>query len=86
MSNATLEPVKSRDPIRSGAKASFPEVAPRPSADFELTTEERGLLADPDWITEDEADDIISLRESRSGRKRIPLDDVLKRYGHRVVR
>jgi hypothetical protein len=51
-----------------------------------LTTEERGLLADPDWITEDEADDIISLRESRSGGKRIPLDDVLKRYGHRVVR
>jgi hypothetical protein len=50
-----------------------------------LTTEERRLLADPDWITEDEADDIISLRESRSG-KRIPLEDVLKRYGHPVVR
>ena len=58
----------------------------RPSVHFDLTSEERLLLADPDWVTEDEADDIISLRQSRRSGKHIPLEIVLKRYGHGVVR
>jgi hypothetical protein len=62
------------------------DISVRPSSDFDLTVEERALLADPDWVTEDDADDIISLREAQRGGKRIRLEVVLKRYGHRVVR
>ncbi len=46
-----------------------------------ITPEERKLLADPDWVTEDEADIIIGLRRERSG-KPVPFDEVAKRYGY----
>ena len=37
-------------------------VPARPASDFELTAEEIRMLADPQWVTEDEADVIICLR------------------------
>ena len=54
-----------------------------PASRFNLTPAERALLPDPDWVTEDDADVIISLRRERT-EKPIPLERVLKRYGYRV--
>ena len=49
-----------------------------------LTASERALLRDPNWVTEDDADAIVSLRRLRK-EKGIPLEKVLKRYGYRRV-
>ena len=47
-----------------------------------LTPAERALLADPNYVTEDEADFIIGERRMRQeAHKAIPLEEVLKRYG-----
>jgi hypothetical protein len=54
-----------------------------PASRFNLTPQERALLPDPDRVTEDDADAIISLRRERT-EKPIPLERVLKRYGYRV--
>lgn len=54
-----------------------------PADQTNLTPQERALLPDPDWVTEDDADVIISLRRERT-EKPIPLERVLKRYGYRV--
>jgi mRNA-degrading endonuclease RelE of RelBE toxin-antitoxin system len=47
-----------------------------------LTPAERRTLKDPAFITEDEADLIMSDRAMREGRE-IPLEDVLKEFGVR---
>lgn len=52
-----------------------------PADQFNLTPQERALLPDPDWVTEDDADAIISQRRLRT-EKPIPLETVLKRYGY----
>jgi hypothetical protein len=52
----------------------------RPSSDFKLTPKERKLLADPDWMTEDEADLIISLRRQAEGGY-IPIEEALAQHG-----
>jgi hypothetical protein len=57
---------------------------PRPSSDFNLSEEERALLADPGWVTEDDADTIISLRREKHDGKPIPFEEVLKRSGFRI--
>jgi len=54
-----------------------------PASRFNLTPQERALLPDPDWVSENDADVIISLRRERT-EKPIPLERVLKRYGYRV--
>jgi hypothetical protein len=54
-----------------------------PAGETNLTSQERALLPDPDWVTEDDADYIIGMRGEREG-KPIPLAEVLKRYGYRV--
>ena len=52
----------------------------RPAPDFNLSAEERALLPDPDWVTEDDADAIMAHRcENQTD---IPLDEVLKRRGY----
>lgn len=56
----------------------------RPASDFNLSAAERALLADPDWVTEDEADTIICLRREKEGGKPIPFEQVLKRCGYRL--
>jgi hypothetical protein len=52
----------------------------RPASDFKLSRKERDLLADPDWMTEDEADLIISLRRQAEGGY-IPIEEVLAQHG-----
>jgi hypothetical protein len=56
-----------------------------PSARSNLTPQERKLLADPDWITEDEADAIIGMRNEREGPP-TPFEEVLREYGYRLER
>ena len=48
-----------------------------------LTPAERALLNDPAFITEDEADLILSDRSMRSSRSFTPVDDILKDSGPR---
>ena len=52
-----------------------------------LTRAERALLADPNYVTEDEADWIICERRLRKeGHKAIPFEEVLKEYGRQSRR
>jgi len=48
-----------------------------------LTDEERALLPDPDWVTEDDADFIIARRAEREPGKRASLEQVLLENGIR---
>jgi hypothetical protein len=54
----------------------------RPASELNLTRAEIALLEDPDWVTEDEADIIVSARREAEGDE-IPIDDVLRRFGHK---
>ena len=80
---------KARTPRRRN-----PEVAGRPSqvrpaipADrTNLTSEERELLPDPDWVTEDDADYIIGLRREREPGRRYSLEEVLRENGYKLGR
>jgi len=65
-------------PVRRNGSTA--RVEARPSSEFNLTANERALLKDPDWMTEDEADLIIALRREAEGGE-VPLEDVLARYG-----
>jgi hypothetical protein len=56
----------------------------RPTSELNLTKEEIAMLPDPDWVTEDDADAIMSLRSIREGGA-IPLEDVLKEMRERRV-
>ena len=56
-------------------------VPPRPVEKTNLSAAERALLADPRYVTEDEADFIICERRKRRGGRMIPLEQLLKRYG-----
>jgi hypothetical protein len=55
-----------------------------PADRFNLTDEERAMLADPDWVTEDDADAIISKRREREPGKNVRLEDVLRVNGFRL--
>lgn len=47
-----------------------------------LTPAERKTLADPDFISEDEADGIVSTRRAKQSQRRgIPLDEVFADLG-----
>ena len=50
----------------------------RPVTELTLTPEERATLADPDWVTEDEEDLILTHREE--GKPTVPLDEVRKYF------
>lgn len=58
-----------------------------PAGRVKLTSAERDLLKDPDWIDEDEADLILAMREEKQSNPNdgISLDDYMRIYG-RVVR
>ena len=56
-----------------------------PSEAVKLTAAERKLLSDPDWITEDEADTIISRRIMRKeGHLAKPIQQYLRERGIRM--
>ena len=46
-----------------------------------LTDDERALLPDPDWVTEDDADSIMARRAEREPGKRASLEQVLRENG-----
>ena len=50
-----------------------------PAAELNLSSEETAMLADPEWVTEDEADGILSKRSEHE--PTIPLSEVLKHRG-----
>ena len=54
----------------------------RPISELNLTKEEIAMLPDPNWVTEDDADAIMSLRSIQEGGA-IPLEDVLKEIRER---
>ncbi|MDP2997255.1 MAG: hypothetical protein Q8N47_07195 [Bryobacterales bacterium] len=84
---------------RTNSQAS-PQAGPRrrnpaPAADLRqglpvsktnLTQQERALLPDPDWVTEDDADAIISMRRLRRPGRTYTLDEVMHRLGYDVAR
>ena len=82
---ATLEGVKQAKTARrvstsaSGLHGRTRKAAARPSSEFKLTRKERAILADPDWVTEDEADIIYCM--SHEHEPTIPLDEVAKELG-----
>lgn len=71
---------KNSAPVRRSATTTH--VGARPSAELNLTKEEIAMLPDPDWVTEDDADAIVSARRAAEG-KYSPIDDVLRRLGHK---
>ena len=58
-----------------------PPLPPKRSCELNLTTQEIALLADPEWVTEDEADCIISRRRQKQGGY-IPVEEVLAEEGY----
>ena len=71
---------KAKPRRRRNPELAAQHVAPRgiPASRFNLTPQERALLPDPDWLTEDDADYIIGMRGERQGNP-IPLAKVLRR-------
>jgi hypothetical protein len=64
-----------------------PEAVPGkgiPADRFNLTDEERAMLVDPDWVTEDDADAIVSKRREQEPGKNVSLADVLRENGFRL--
>lgn len=47
-----------------------------------LTDDERALLADPEWVTEDDADAIVAKRREREGS--VSFEEVLRENGIRL--
>lgn len=54
----------------------------RPASELKLTKAEIALLADPDWVTEDEAE-LIQAKRAEATEKAIPLREVLSEIGER---
>src|SRR3989442_8679305 len=58
-----------------------------PASETNLTVKERAMLPDPDWVTEDDADVIMSLRElEASSGKLYSLEEVLRKNGFPLER
>ena len=57
------------------------------SADqFNLKAEERAMLPDPNWVTQDDADAIICKRRERKAGKNVSLKDILRENGIQLDR
>jgi hypothetical protein len=57
-----------------------------PADHFNLTPQERALLPDPDWVTEDDADAILGMRREREPGRRYSLEEVLRENGYKLER
>ena len=57
----------------------------RSSSSLDLTADERAMLPDPEWVTEDDADAILGMRSMAKGGGS-PAREVLKRLGFPVDR
>jgi len=83
---AALEKSRATTWARAKPRRSNKEEAPLkpfPVAKTNITPEERARLADPNFVTEDEADNIICDRRLREGGRLISLPQLLKRYGRK---
>ena len=76
MARATKTSVQRRGPNRVMPARSC--VKGIPTDRLNLTAKERALLADPDWVTEDEADFIVAQRRQGERGKRASLEEVLR--------
>lgn len=75
----------SKTPVRrSGAtsRASYSSRKRVSSAVLNLTDEERAVLPDPNWVTEDDADAIVSMRRKKEGS--VSFEEVLRKNGIRL--
>jgi hypothetical protein len=66
------------------AKTTDAPIERVPAERFNLTTKERAMLADPDWITEDDADAIIVAR--RGTEDTVSFEQMLRENGIRLER
>ena len=58
-----------------------------PVEETNLTAKERSLLPDPNWLTEDDADAITSMREiKKAGGMSYSLEEALKGHGFTLER
>jgi len=69
-----LKTVVKTPTVARAAHRKPPKVVARPSSALNLTRKERAILADPDWVTEDEADAIYAMRHEHE--PTIPLEEV----------
>ena len=65
-------------------RPNWPTIPPRPASELKLIEAEIALLENPDWVTEDDADAIMSLRSEREGGA-IPLEVIKKEIRERRV-
>ena len=77
MKRLAKKPPKNREKSRTSPPVAIPV------EETNLTPEERAMLPDPNWLTEDDADAIASLRAQAEGGQRIPFREYLKKHGHR---
>lgn len=75
---------KAKPRRRRNPELAAQHVAPQgiPASRFNLTPQERALLPDPDWVTEDDADAIISLRRERE--PSVSLEQYLRKRGYEL--
>jgi hypothetical protein len=73
---------KLKHPEQTLRRTALTRADARPTSELNLTKEEIAMLPDPNWVTEDDADAIMSLRSEREGGA-IPLEDVLKEIRER---
>jgi hypothetical protein len=66
---------------RTGASSRTPSSSrKRVSASvLNLTEEERAIVRDPDWVTEDDADAIVCMRRDKEGS--VSFEEVLRKNG-----
>jgi hypothetical protein len=66
-------------PVRTGTTPPK-RVTRRRASELNLTPEERAMLPDPDWVTEDDADAIVGLRRLKTEQP-ISLNELLTQLG-----
>ena len=74
-----LKTTRRASTIASGDRHKEPKRGARPSSQFRLTLKERAILADPDWVTENEADIIYCMRHEHE--PTTSLEMVVKQLG-----
>jgi hypothetical protein len=67
---------------RETSRVSSSSLKRVPSEVLNLTDEERAVLPDPDWVTEDDADAIVSMRRKQEGS--VSFEEVLRKNGIRL--
>ena len=80
MPTSTARKIATKSPRAPARKERA--LPPMPVEKTNLTPAERALLADPNYVTEDEADFIIGERRRKRGGRMISLEEARKRLGY----